>query len=394
MKKIFVFLFCFVFCSPAFALKIVATVGDEVITDTDIKERQNLLKYMFQMEATSDQVLDALIEEKVKLLSAVEAQISITPEQIMDGLHFLERQNGMEEGDLLKTVREKGLSENSLVSRTKAEVAWVNFVGHSVTEPPKISKKKIAAERAKMKKELMQGRYLLAEIFIPFEDNEVAAEQEAEMLFNKIVDGESFTDLALKHSKGKTASLMGDLGWVKAGEMEKAIDDVLPLLQKGQLSKPIKGEKGYTIILMRESQPPLDSDQQEVWQVSQLVIPKESYSFMKEELEKVSSSCMLFTQYAVNKGVEGSHSGAMPEMLASRIPEDLKVLLIDKNIGELVGPVDMGPYAVFVMKCGVRTTSLLPDDDMIKEQLIMEEMEKVSAKLLKKQRKKMLVKKK
>ena len=291
-------------------------------------------------------------------------------------------------------MRETGLSEASLISRIKADLAWVGFVGQSLREQPKITQKQINAQKNKIKKELMQGRYLLAEIFIPFDDNPTASEQEAQTIFNRIVDGESFTDLALQYSKGKTASLMGDLGWVKAGEMEKAIDDVLPSMRTGQLSKPIKGKKGYTIILMRESQPPLDSDMQEIWQVSQLVVEKQTYPFIKENIEKAASSCMTFTQYAEQNGVEGSHSGAMPEMLAHRIPDDLKELLIDKKLGELTGPVDMGPYVVFVMKCGVRTASVLPDDETIKQQLFMQEMEKNADKILKKQREKILVKKK
>ena len=115
---------------------------------------------------------------------------------------------------------------------------------------------------------------------------------------------------------------------------------------------------------------------------------------VKENIEKAASSCMAFTQYAEQNGVEGSHSGAMPEMLAHRIPDDLKELLIDKKLGELTGPVDMGPYVVFVMKCGVRTASVLPDDETIKQQLFMQEMEKNADKILKKQREKILVKKK
>ncbi len=54
----------------------------------------------------------------------------------------------------------------------------------------------------------------------------------------------------------------------------------------------------------------------------------------------------------------------------------------------------MGPYAVFVMKCGVRETSILPDDETIKQQLFMQEMEKNADKMLKSQREKILIKKK
>ena len=394
MKKFFIVLLAVFFAFDAFAFKIVATVDDEIITDVDVAERQDILKNVFRMQASDSEVLDSLIEEKVKLLSAERQKVPVSSEQVADGIAYLEQQNGMENGFLLAMVREKGLSESSLVARIKADLAWVGFVGQTMQNQPKITQKQINAEKNKIRKELKQGRYLLAEIYIPFEDNETAAEQEAEMLFNRIVEGESFTELAVQYSKGKTASLMGDLGWVKTGEMEKAVDDILPLLQPGQLSKPIKGKKGYTIILMRESQPPMDSDMQEVWQVSQLVIQKEMYPFIKDSLEEAASSCDGFTQFAEKNGIQGSHSGAMPEMLAARIPEELKSLLVDEPVGKLIGPVDMGPYAVFVMKCGVRETSILPDDETIKQQLFMQEMEKNADKMLERQREKILIKKK
>ena len=227
MKKFFIVLFTCLLAFDAFAFKIKATVGDEIITDIDIAERKEILKNVFRMQASDNEVLDALIEEKIKLISAQKENISVTADQIADGISYLENQNGMEQGSLLAFVREKGLSEASLISRIKADLAWVGFVGQSLREQPKITQKQINAQKNKIKKELMQGRYLLAEIFIPFDDNPTASEQEAQTIFNRIVDGESFTDLALQYSKGKTASLMGDLGWVKAGEMEKAIDDVL-----------------------------------------------------------------------------------------------------------------------------------------------------------------------
>lgn len=394
MKKL---LLCFLMCLcsfQAFALKIVASVNDEIITDVDVADRQALLNGLFQLKSSFNETLDSLIEEKVKLLSAQKLKISVTPEQIEEGIAYLERQNGFDKGQLLAIMREKKLSENALVSQIKADISWVSAVGQLLPEQPKISNQKVANTRKKMKQDLMQERYLLAEIFIPFDNDEQAAFNQAQSLFDRIVVGESFTELAVKYSKGKTAAMMGDLGWVKTDELDKSIGEVLPHMQAGQLSKPIKGKKGYYVILMRDFQPALESDEQEVWQVSQFVTTKEAYPYIKDSLNQASSSCMLFTKYASDNGVEGSHSGAMPEMVVSRLPNELKDLLIDKPVGEMVGPIDMGPYAVFVMKCGVRTTSILPDNETIKQQLFMQEMEKKSQELLKQERKKMLVKKK
>ena len=49
---------------------------------------------------------------------------------------------------------------------------------------------------------------------------------------------------------------------------------------------------------------------------------------------------------------------------------------------------------MLVKECGGRTAAVLPDDETIKQQLFMQEMEKNADKILKKQREKILVKKK
>ena len=184
---------------------------------------------------------------------------------------------------------------------------------------------------------------------------------------------------------------MGDLGWVATGQMEKNVDDVLPYIQVGQLSKPIKGKDGYYLILMRDMQPALDSDMQEFVQISQLILNEADYLKLKDELDKASSSCMAFTQFAMQKGVNGSKSGTMPEVMMAQLPLDMQNLLKNKGINELVGPVNMSPYLLFVMKCGSKVKSVLPKKEQIKEKLQALEMEKTLADLLKKQRQKMIV---
>ena len=100
MKKFFMVLFTCLLAFDAFAFKIKATVGDEIITDIDIAERKEILKNVFRMQASDNEVLDALIEEKIKLISAQKENISVTADQIADGISYLENQNGMEQGSL------------------------------------------------------------------------------------------------------------------------------------------------------------------------------------------------------------------------------------------------------------------------------------------------------
>ena len=394
LKKLFLFC-CFVlgaFCANA--AQIVATIDDEIITSQDVQDRADLMEKVYNFPASQiskDKILETLIDEKVQTITAQKAGISLSAEEVKEHIAMLENQNQMPAGTLEQMIAQKGVSADSWMSQIISGLLWMRYMQQQNLKRPQVSKKEVDKQLQKFRDEFKKPGYLLAEIRIPFDNDVEAAEKLAEDLFNRIVKGESFTDLAMQYSKGKTANQMGDLGWVKPGEMEKAIDEILPQMKAGQLSKPIKCKDGYVILLLRDYQPPLDSDEQEVVQVSQLVLYKDGYENILPALKDASKSCMSFTQFAATHGLEDSHSGALPEMISSRMPLELKQVLDGKKIGELIGPIDMGPYALFVMKCGSRFISVLPSREEIEQELQVQKMEEVAAKVLKDARKKLLV---
>lgn len=394
LKKVFLLFFSVLYAFGVSAAQIVATVDDEIITSQDVQDRIDLMKKMFnvpEQKISEKNVLNALVDEKVQMITAQKAGISLTADEVKEHIAFLETQNQMPAGAFEQMIAEKGVSEDSLMSQLLSGLFWMRYMQQQDLKRPKVSKKEVDKQIKKFMQEFKEPGYLLAEIRIPFDGNPDAAEQLADSLFDRMFKGETFTDLALKYSKGKTADQMGDLGWVKPGEMEKEIDDVLPQMKPGQLSKPIKCKDSYVLLLMRDYQAPLDSDEQEVIQASQLVLPKDGYEKIMPSLKEASKSCMTFTQFAATHGVKDSRSGALPEMISSRMPLELKQVLEGKKMGELVGPIEMGPYALFVMKCGSRFISILPSREDIERELEAHKMEEIAEKALKDARKKLFV---
>lgn len=394
MKKILFAVAMCVLSLSAQAYQILATVDDEVITDVDVKNRQELLAALMGSELDKKQALDLLIDEKTRYLVALKSGIEVSEAEVAQRIADLEEQNKMPTGAMTAFLKEQGLSQSSLKDQLKADIVWMRYLAANIEKPDPVSDKQVQKELDKMRAELGKASYLLAEIFIPFGDNEQAAEQEAETLFNRIVAGESFTDLAQEYSKGKTASLKGDLGWVKQGQLEKALDKALPKINVGQLSRPIKGKKGYTILLMRDVKPALDTDMQPVWQISQLIIDKQDYPALRAELEKVSNSCFAFTPFAQKNGVEGSHSGQLMEMPAYKMPSELKAMLDKTAVGQMAGPIEMEQYLLFVMKCDAKVVSVLPSKELVRAELEERQVRKLSDEMAQKVKSKVLIEKK
>ncbi len=78
------------------------------------------------------------------------------------------------------------------------------------------------------------------------------AQQRLQQLRDRIVNGESFEELARRHSDDATAPQGGDLGWLSPGETVPAFEQAMNTLQPGEVSEPIKSPFGWHIIEVLE----------------------------------------------------------------------------------------------------------------------------------------------
>lgn len=383
MKKILYGLSVLMLCSVTQAQEIKVVVNDDLILDYDIDARAQMMSQMMGIPVTESlkkEITEKLIEENVKVRTAQKKGIDVSKEDIAEGIAFLEKQNGMGKGTFLKVLEEKGVDTATLIRQIEADIAWMKYIQSRGERPPVISDKEVAERQKEMEEELKQGSYLLAEIYIPYGEDKVKALEKTQALFGRIVAGERFLDVAKEASQGKTASQGGDIGWVPFGSLEKQVEDVLKRMQAGQLSKPIEGEKGYYLMFLRDVRTPLDSTDVEVWNISQMLIPKKDLPSLQTTIQMVGSSCDAFTKLAVEKGMEGS--GNIGDMVVSRMPEDLKNVLLKAEKNKVVGPVDAQDLALYLMKCDEKTVSVLPSKEEIRMQILSDKMEKISAEVL------------
>ena len=103
-----------------------------------------------------------------------------------------------------------------------------------------------------------------AHILIPFEGDEVAAEELATSLTARAKAGEPFADLAQTYSKdGGTAEQGGDLGIVFQTQMPGALGDAIFTMSKGDILGPVRTDFGFHVVVLNDviSGGPLPIDQ-------------------------------------------------------------------------------------------------------------------------------------
>ena len=383
MKKVFFMLMMLIGIS-AQAQEIRAVVNDDLILDYDVTARAEMISQMMGIPVSQelrDRTLEKLIEESVKVRTAQKDGIEVSKEEVAEGVSFLENQNGLNQGTLLGLLSEKGIDTATLIRQIESDIAWMKYLQKRGEKAPEISDEEVTKRRDKIKEDLMKGSYLLAEIYIPFGKDKSAALEKTQALFGRIVSGEAFPEVARQASRSKTSEVGGDMGWVPYGSLEKSVEDVLKLMRPGQLSKPIEGEKGYYLMLLRDNRSPLSSQNVEVWTVSQMLLDKETAEKTDADIQKTTGSCEAFTQLAKEKGQEGS--GSVGEMVVSRMPQDLVRILTPAKENAVVGPVDADGFVLYLMKCDIRQVDVLPSQEEVKMQIVSEKMEELSNKILK-----------
>ncbi|UZJ42874.1 peptidylprolyl isomerase [Marinimicrobium sp. C6131] len=83
--------------------------------------------------------------------------------------------------------------------------------------------------------------------------DDAAAEQKLSELRERILDGESFADLAREHSEDIGSMLQGgDLGWTMPGQMVPAFDQTMNETDVGEVSEPFKSQFGWHILMVED----------------------------------------------------------------------------------------------------------------------------------------------
>ena len=113
LKKVFLLFFFVLYAFYANAAQIMATVDDEIITSQDVQDRKDLMKKLFNLsdeKVPDDKVLESLIDEKVQMITAQKAGVSLSGDEVKEHIAFMENQNQMPSGTFEQMIAEKGVS--------------------------------------------------------------------------------------------------------------------------------------------------------------------------------------------------------------------------------------------------------------------------------------------
>src|SRR3982075_1471977 len=138
-------LFLMICASPLRAQSVVVMVNGEPITNYDIEQRSKLNFLTTHKPADRQQVINELIDEKVKIKEGKKFGVDPTASDIDQSYNAMSSRMRITPDQLTKSLEAQGIRPDTLKSRMKAEMVWTSLVRGRYKESLQVGEKDVAA---------------------------------------------------------------------------------------------------------------------------------------------------------------------------------------------------------------------------------------------------------
>ena len=247
--------------------RIVAIVNDDVIMESELRARMDLIRSGLEEAGTpmppadvlARQVLERLVLDSIQLQLAAEAGMRIEDEELNRTMDDLARRNNLSPSEFRQILERDGYDIEALREDIREELLVAQVQRRFVTNRVTVSQRDVDDFLATVEKQGGSKReYRLAHILISVpegaspEDIDQSRE-EAQALVSELRAGGDFAEAAVARSDGRQALEGGDLGWRKANELPTLFAHVVPTLSIGEVSEPIRSPSGFHIVQVADS---------------------------------------------------------------------------------------------------------------------------------------------
>ena len=244
---------------------IVAVVNDDIITRSELRSAVAMIELQLQQRGTplppqevlERQVLERLIVAHLEVREADENGVVVDDQTINAALEDIAQRNNITLAQLRDAIEYDGFSFAKFRDDIRTELLTARLRQKVVDSRIQVTEQEVDAFLAQNRAGLQGGEYHLAQILIGLPDNATAddiaaAREKVQVVMEQLAAGADFQKMAVSVSDGRQALEGGDLGWRKVDQLPTLFANVVPKLQVGQVSEPIRSPSGFHILKVLE----------------------------------------------------------------------------------------------------------------------------------------------
>ena len=251
-------LILFLFCSfsnvKAIESKIIHNIGNEIITNIDIKRE---FRYLIALnnslkELSKEKILDisneSIIREKIKKIEILKnfKEIKLDEdyyELLLKNIYSRLNLKSINEFEIY--LKDYNLKINDIKTKITIDALWNELIIQKYKTQISINETKIKKEILKNSK-VQSKEYQLSEIIF-----EVTKKEEIQRKYNAVVKSINeigFENSAATYSIAESAKIGGDIGWINENSLNENIKGNINSLQVGDITNPIVLSSGILVL--------------------------------------------------------------------------------------------------------------------------------------------------
>lgn len=249
---------------PRLINKVAAFVNKRIITENELNSQMIQAKARLQQRGIvvndnkelRKQVLDQLILEQIELDLANRTGIKTTDSEVNDAIQNIEKNQGINEDQLRAKLNQQGISYEDFRQQVNDQITVEKLKQREVDGRVVVNDDEI---NRILNSEIFKHRidYHLSDILISVPEQatqDVVAQRQAfaNQIYNLLLQGQPFDQMAIKYSKAENALTGGDLGWKSNTSLPPIVLDPISKLNKGEITPVIRMPVGFFIFKVND----------------------------------------------------------------------------------------------------------------------------------------------
>jgi peptidyl-prolyl cis-trans isomerase SurA len=242
--------------------RIVAVVGEDVITQRELVSRINLTEQQLAQRGARlpsrdvlvRQVMERMVVERIQLQEARRVGVNIDEITLNRTMENIAAENNLTLLQLRNALAAEGVDFEGFRQQIRDELTIAQLRRRQIDSRLRVGEQEIddliAAESGAIDRDI---RYHLAHILVALPQGAdsgtiATARQKAEELRERARAGEDFSSLAINHSDAPDALEGGDLGWRGAADIPTLFARNVILMAPGEISQVLRSPNGFHIV--------------------------------------------------------------------------------------------------------------------------------------------------
>lgn len=242
--------------------RIVAVVNDDVIMQSELDNRSRTVQGQLRQKGTAippqsvleKQVLERLILMKLQLQLAQQTGIRVDDETLNKAINQIASNNGVSLSQFQAILERDDYDYGAFREDIRDEITLTKLRQRQIDNRITVTDREIDNFLTTYKNQGdINAEYHLAHILIAVPeaaspDQVQKSQEKAEAVLEQLRAGAGFKETAVAISDGQQALNGGDLGWRKGDQLPTIFANVVPKMNKGDVSGLIRSSSGFHII--------------------------------------------------------------------------------------------------------------------------------------------------